>query len=162
MPPPDATNPKMPIAFARSAGSVKSFIISDSATAEATAPPRPCTARATIRSPCDVERPHASEAVVNSAMPDEEQPPLAVEVAEPAAEQEEAAEGQQIRVHDPGERGLGEAEIVRIDGSATFTIVESRTIISVPRQRTISAYQRVRLSRRHVVAFLSGRPVRKR
>ena len=34
----------------------------------------------------------------------------------------------------------------RIDGSATFTIVVSRTIIKLPRQRTTSAYQRVRLS----------------
>ena len=31
---------------------------------------------------------------------------------------------------------------VLIDGSATFTIVLSSTIISTPRQRTISAYQR--------------------
>ena len=41
----------------------------------------------------------------------EEQAPLTVEVAEPAAQEEEAAERQQIGVHDPGERGLGEAEI---------------------------------------------------
>ena len=40
-PPPEATKPKIPIAFARSAGSVKRVIISDSATAETTAPPTP-------------------------------------------------------------------------------------------------------------------------
>jgi len=34
------------------------------------------------------------------------------QVAQPAAEQEKAAEGEQVRVHDPGERGLGEAEIL--------------------------------------------------
>ena len=45
-PPPERTKPKTPIAFARSAGSVKRIMISESATAETTAPPRPCTARA--------------------------------------------------------------------------------------------------------------------
>ena len=40
-PPPEATKPKIPIAFARSAGSVKRVMISESATAETTAPPSP-------------------------------------------------------------------------------------------------------------------------
>ena len=40
-PPPEATKPKTPIALARSAGSVKRFIVSESETAEATAPPTP-------------------------------------------------------------------------------------------------------------------------
>jgi hypothetical protein len=44
-PPPEATKPKTPIAFARSPGSVKIVIISESATADTTAPPTPCTAR---------------------------------------------------------------------------------------------------------------------
>ena len=46
LPPPEATKPMIPIAFARSAGSVKSVITSDNDTAEAIAPPTPCTARA--------------------------------------------------------------------------------------------------------------------
>jgi hypothetical protein len=37
---------------------------------------------------------------------------VAEEVTQPAAEQQEAAEGQQIRVHDPGKRRLREAEVV--------------------------------------------------
>ena len=40
-----------------------------------------------------------------------EQPPLTEQVTEPAAQQQEAAEGQQVRVDDPGERRLGEAEV---------------------------------------------------
>jgi len=40
-PPPDATKPKMPIAFARSPVSVNRFIVSDSDTADAIAPPTP-------------------------------------------------------------------------------------------------------------------------
>ncbi len=43
--------------------------------------------------------------------PDQEESPLAVEVPEAAGQQQKAAERQQIRVHDPRERGLGEAEV---------------------------------------------------
>ena len=69
LPPPAATKPNTPIAFARSAGSVKRLIISDSETAETIAPPSPCTARAPIRNPCEPARPQAIEAAVNSAIP---------------------------------------------------------------------------------------------
>src|SRR6266700_3571271 len=60
LPPPAATKPKTPIAFARSAGSVNKFMTDES--------------------------------------------------AQPAAKQEKATEGEQIGVHDPCERGPGEAE----------------------------------------------------
>ncbi len=69
LPPPAATKPKTPIALARSVGSVKSITISDRATAETTAPPRPCTARATTSVSCEVARPQASEATVKSEIP---------------------------------------------------------------------------------------------
>ena len=69
LPPPAATKPKTPIAFARSAGSVNRLIISDSETAETIAPPRPCTARAPIRNSCDPASPHAIEATVKRAIP---------------------------------------------------------------------------------------------
>jgi hypothetical protein len=36
---------------------------------------------------------------------------MAKEIAEPSAEQEEAAEGDQVRVHHPGERLLREREV---------------------------------------------------
>ena len=68
-PPPEATKPKTPIAFARSAGSVNSVMMSESATAETIAPPMPCTARAAIRSPCVSARPQPMDARVNSAIP---------------------------------------------------------------------------------------------
>ena len=42
---------------------------------------------------------------------EQEQPAVAVEVAEPAAEQQEAAEGQHVGVDHPDQRGLGEAEV---------------------------------------------------
>ena len=44
--------------------------------------------------------------------PEQEQPAVPEEVAEAAAEQEEAAEGDQVRVHDPRERLVGEAEVL--------------------------------------------------
>ena len=44
--------------------------------------------------------------------PDQEEPPVTEQVAEPPAEQQAAAVSQQVRVHDPRERGLGEAEVV--------------------------------------------------
>ena len=69
LPPPAMTKPKKPMARARSPGSVKSVMISERATAETTAPPSPCTARATISIACPVASPQASEASVNSAMP---------------------------------------------------------------------------------------------
>ena len=44
--------------------------------------------------------------------PDQEQAPRAEQVAEAAAQEQEPAEGQEVRVHDPCQRGLREAEIV--------------------------------------------------
>ena len=43
---------------------------------------------------------------------DQEEPAVPEEVAEPAAEQEEAAEGEQIGVYHPGQRGLGEVQVL--------------------------------------------------
>ena len=44
--------------------------------------------------------------------PDEEDAPLADQVADPPGEQQQAAEGDQVGVDDPGEVALGEAEAV--------------------------------------------------
>jgi hypothetical protein len=68
-PPPEATNPKTPIAFVRSAVPVNSVMISESETAETIAPPKPWIARAPTRNACEVASPHASEASVNSVIP---------------------------------------------------------------------------------------------
>ncbi len=68
-PPPAITKPKKPIAFVRSAGSVNSVMISESATAETTAPPTPWTARAATSRPWLVASPHESDASVKSTSP---------------------------------------------------------------------------------------------
>ena len=158
LPPPAATKPKTPIAFARSAGSVKRFMISESETAETIAPPRPCTARAAIRSSCEFASPQRDRRDREERDPDQEQAPVAVEVAEPPAEQQEAAEGEQIGVHDPGERGLREAEVLpdRRQRDVHDRRVEDDHQRRRGRGRT-SANQRVRLFMVMSFGFLSLR-----
>src|SRR4029453_410115 len=68
-PPPDITKPKKPIAFARSAGSEKRPMISESATADTPPPPRPWTDRPRTRSPDDGASPHATDAAVKDTTP---------------------------------------------------------------------------------------------
>jgi hypothetical protein len=68
-PPPAATKPITPIAFARSAGSVKRVMISESATAATIAPPIPWIARAPMRISEEVASPQASEAAVKKPTP---------------------------------------------------------------------------------------------
>ena len=111
-PPPERTKPIIPIAFARSAGSVNRIMISESAIAETIAPPRPWTARATMRNVCEFASPQSERRDRELGDPEEEHPLLAVEVAEASGKQQEAAERQQVGVHDPGKGRLREAEIV--------------------------------------------------
>ena len=110
-PPPDITKPKTPIALARSPGSVNSPMIRASATAETLAPASPCTARPTTRNDALGARPQTAEAIVKDDHAAEEDPLVAEQVAEPAREQQEAAEGEQVGVDHPGQRGLREAEV---------------------------------------------------
>jgi hypothetical protein len=70
---------------------------------------------------------------------------MTVQVAEPATQQQESAEGEQVGVDDPSEV-WEKCRSERIDGSATLTIVVSSTIIRLPPQSTISASQRLRVS----------------
>ena len=58
-----------PIAFARSPGSVKSVMTSESAATATRAPPNPWIARAPTRNSCEDAVPQASEASVKSASP---------------------------------------------------------------------------------------------
>ena len=112
VPPPEATNANRPIAFACSRGSGNIVAIIPRITAEVMAPPIPCRKRAPISSPELVAAPQSSEAAVNTRQPGEEHRPAADQVAEAAGEQEQAAEGDQVGVDDPGEVVLAEAEVV--------------------------------------------------
>ena len=103
LPPPAATKPKTPIALARSAGSVKSVIISESdngrgdRAADTLHRARSEQELLARREPAD-ERREGEE-----RDPDQEQPPVAEQVAEPPAEEQTAAICEQVGVHDPRE-----------------------------------------------------------
>jgi hypothetical protein len=129
VPPPAATKPKTPIAFARSVGSVKSVTISESATAEAMAPPRPCTAREPTRSACEVASPQLSEARVKTATPipnsrrwPKRSPSRPARSRNPPNVSRYAFATQASELSE-------KPRSCRIEGSATPTIVTSRTII---------------------------------
>src|SRR5512132_290839 len=145
-PPPEATKPKMPIAFARSVGSVKSVIISERATAETTAPPTPCTARAEISIACEFAKPHTADATVNRATPamNSLRCPKRSPSLPPRSRKPPKVIRYALTTHasDSSENPRS----ARIDGSATPTIVTSRTIIRSPRQRMRSASQRRSIS----------------
>ena len=75
--------------------------------------------------------------------PDQEDPLPAEQVAGAAAEQQKAAEHEGVGVDDPLQVALGQVEVLWIDGSATFTIVASRTTMNCARQirtRTIQGF----------------------
>ena len=75
-------------------------------TADAAAPPTPCRKRAPTSVASLHATPHSSEASVNSGESGEQHAPAADEVAEPAGEQQQPAEGDEVGVDDPGEAGL--------------------------------------------------------
>jgi hypothetical protein len=81
--------------------------------------------------------------------PDEEEAPVAVEVAETAAQEQEAAERQEVRVHDPGQGGLREAEIVanRRQGDVHDRAVEDDH--DVPKTEDVQRQPAVASSRGH-------------
>ena len=67
------------------------------------AAPAPWTNLAAISIPGPAARPHASEAATNDRDPGEEHPLPANQVAQPAAEQQQAAERDEERVHHPAQ-----------------------------------------------------------
>ena len=101
----------MPSALLRSAPSVKVVVTIESAAGETIAAPRPCTPRATISQPDEVAKPPASEATEKTIEADDEDAPAAEQVRRAAAEQQEAAEHERVRVDDPLQAALGEAEV---------------------------------------------------
>ena len=111
-PPAEATKPKTPIAFACSRGSGNMVTIMPRTTAEAKAPPTPAKKRPAISIAWLSAAAQSSEAAMKTVEAGEEDAPLAEQVAHAAGEQQQAAEGDQVGVDDPGEVALGEAEAV--------------------------------------------------
>ena len=135
-PPAESTKPNRPIAFARSACSVKRVIRSESATAATIAPPTPCAARAINRNSCEFATPQASEAAVKSAIPirNSRRCPKRSPSRPPSSRKPPNVSRYAFTTHasDVCEKPRSS----RIDGRATFTIVPSSTIIRSPRQST--------------------------
>ena len=136
LPPPAATKPKTPIALARSAGSVKSVIISESETADAVAPPKPWIERAAISMPFVSARPQASDASVNSVMPARKSRRCPKRSpSRPPRRRKPPYVSQYAFTTQASEVSLNPRSCL-IEGSATFTMVTSSTIIKLARQRT--------------------------
>ena len=89
----------------------KVVVISASAAGEASAAPRPWRPRAPSSSASFCARPPSSEATAKIDEADHEDAAAAVEVAEPAAEQQQAAEGQRVAGDDPGQVRLADVEV---------------------------------------------------
>ncbi len=71
----------------------------------------PCTKRAPTSTPAVGRQAAQHGGDHEGGQAGEEDPGAAEQVTEPAAQQEQAAEGQKIGVDDPGQRGLGEVQL---------------------------------------------------
>ena len=120
----------------------KVVVISASAAGEASAAPRPWRPRAPSSSASLWARPPSSEATAKIDEADHEDPAAAVEVAEPAAEQQQAAEGQGVAGDDPGQVRLGDVEVLPMKGRAMLAMVASSTTISCATEMSTRAHPR--------------------
>ena len=77
------------------------MVSSDSAEGASSAPNAPCRARAATSTPKDWARPPIAEATREAEQAGDERPLAPEEVAELAAEQQQAAEGQRVGGDDP-------------------------------------------------------------
>ncbi len=94
--PPPAIAPKMPNALARSGEPAKVTVSRPSAEGASSAPNAPCRARAATSIPNDCARPPIAEAHGEADQPGDEGPLAPEQVAELAAEQQQAAERQRV------------------------------------------------------------------
>ena len=75
----------------------------DSAAGETIAAPRPCAARAAMQPSLRLRESARERGEREQHEADHEHPPASEQVGHPAAQQQEAAEGQRVGVHDPRE-----------------------------------------------------------
>ena len=100
-----------PIAAPRSAAG-KVAMMTASALGVSSAPNTPCSARPAISTSMVGATAHSTETSAEAADADREHAPLAVEVAERAADQDQRAERQQVGVRDPLLAGEPAAEVL--------------------------------------------------
>ena len=99
-----------PMARLRGGPSGNVVAISDSAAGATMAPPTPCRARAPSSQASVVAKPPSSEASENRMTPAMSTRRLPRMSLSPAAEQQQATEGERVGVDDPFEAGPAEAE----------------------------------------------------
>ena len=121
----------MPIAMPRSRPAGNSCATSARETANITAPPMPCRARARLRKVGSGDSAQSSEASEKIPSPIAKTPPAAEAVGERAGGQHEGGERQRVGVDHPLQVGEAAAEVLRIDGSATLTTVMSSSSMNV-------------------------------
>ena len=140
--PAEATNENTPIAFACSPGWGNIVTIIPRITAEASAPPTPWMKRAAISISGLTDNPHSSDASVKTARPARKI--VRRPIRSPSRPASRSSPPNAIRYAFTTQASPA-AENPRsswIAGSATFTIVWSRMIISIPAHRTTRASQR--------------------
>ncbi len=99
--PPAAIALKIPNALGRSGDPWKVTVSSPSAEGASSAPKAPCSARAATSIPNDCARPPIAEATAKPVSPPMKRPLAAEEIAELAAQQQQAAEGEGVGGDDP-------------------------------------------------------------
>ena len=111
-PPPAAIALQMPSAFVRSAPSAKVVVTIERAAGETSAAPRPCSARPPTSTPDDVAIPLIERRDGEDDHAGDEEPLPSEQVGRAAAEQEEAAEDERVRVDDPLQARRAEVQAV--------------------------------------------------
>ena len=110
-PPAEATNANTPIALACSRGSGNIVTIIPRITAEVIAPPTPCTKRAATSHDGALSGAAQQRGAGEQGDAREEDAPAADQVADPAREQQQAPERDQVGVHDPREARGREVQV---------------------------------------------------
>ena len=137
--PPEMTKPQMPIARARSLGSLKVVMMMERAAGAMTAPPTPCKARAATSTAWLPASPHSSEAKVKRARPaaNTRLRPKRSPALPPSSRKPPKVSRYPLTTHEsPVSEKASEPCIA---GSATLTMVPSSTIMSCAAHTSSSA-----------------------
>ncbi len=130
-PPADATNAKTPIALACSRGCGNIATIIPSTTDEVSAPPAPWTNRAMISTCWFPARPHRADAAVNTPSPVRKTRRRPARSPNRPASSSSPPNAIRYAFTTHARAAAVKCSSVRIDGSATFTMVASSTIMSM-------------------------------
>src|SRR3954451_24619124 len=130
------------MACARSRGSGNIVTIIPRITADVIAPPTPCTKRAPTSSSWLPARPHASDAATNRPRPLRNTSLRLTRSPRRPARRSSPPKGMRYALTTQARLDPENPRSLWIDGSATFTIVPSRMILSIPTHRTYSAGHR--------------------